>query len=174
MTGRSCSFTMRLIPEGSRTARIRSIRAFEEFRIDFVRQTFALKAGILIAVVIGIAVIALRNPPQSSQVQSSSAPTAESPSTFYGYEVVHEYPHDPDALIQGLVYHDGFLYESTGLPGQSSIRKVRLETGEVVQRHALDSGYSGEGVTEWHGKLIQLTPLRAGPGLGPGNRIWQV
>jgi hypothetical protein len=42
MTGRSCSFTMRLTPEGSRTARIRSIRAFEEFLIDFVRQTFAL------------------------------------------------------------------------------------------------------------------------------------
>src|SRR5262249_31953657 len=52
----------------------------------------------------------------------------------YTFKVVHVFPHDPAAFTQGLVYHDGFLYESTGLNGRSSLRKVRLETGEVVQR----------------------------------------
>ena len=52
----------------------------------------------------------------------------------YGYEIVHTYPHDPHAFTEGLFYLNGFLYESTGLEGQSSIRKVKLETGEVVQK----------------------------------------
>src|SRR5262249_48371120 len=51
----------------------------------------------------------------------------------------------------------GFLYESTGLNGKSSIRKVKLETGEVVQRRNLPAQYFGEGLTVWHGDLIQLT-----------------
>src|SRR5207253_9721695 len=86
------------------------------------------------------------------------ASATEVAAAFYGYEVVHEYPHDPEAFTQGLIYHDGFLYESTGLRGQASVRKVRLETGEVVQRRAVDNRYVGEGLTEWHGRLIQLTP----------------
>ena len=52
----------------------------------------------------------------------------------YGYDIVHTYPHDPAAFTEGLFYLNGFLYESTGLEGHSSIRKVRLETGEVVRR----------------------------------------
>ncbi|HOH30984.1 MAG TPA: glutaminyl-peptide cyclotransferase, partial [Candidatus Hydrogenedentes bacterium] len=67
--------------------------------------------------------------------------------TFYGYEVVHAYPHDPAAFTQGLVYADGFLYEGTGMHGASSIRKVTLETGEVLQKHSLAPAYFGEGVT---------------------------
>jgi len=105
-------------------------------------------------------------------VRSAPAP-AEAPPTFYRYEVVHAYPHDPEAFTQGLIYHDGFLYESTGLQDRSSIRKIKLETGEVVQQRAVDSPFCGEGLTEWHGKLLQLTPLRSGPGLGPGHRVWQ-
>lgn len=127
-------------------------------------------AGILIAVVIGIAVIAITasRKPAPEQIASTPAPPA-----LYTYEVVHEYPHDPDAVTEGLIYYDGFLYESTGLRGRSSIRKVRLETGEVLQRREVDSRYFGEGVTEWHGKLLQLmTPI--GTALGPGKRIWEV
>jgi glutamine cyclotransferase len=52
----------------------------------------------------------------------------------YTYKIVKSFPHDPNAFTQGLVYRDGFLYEGTGLKGQSSLRKVRLETGEVVQQ----------------------------------------
>jgi glutaminyl-peptide cyclotransferase len=75
----------------------------------------------------------------------------------HGYKVVRSYPHDRQAFTQGLEFHDGFLYEGTGLIGQSSIRKVRLETGEVVQIHKVDAQYFGEGITLWRNTLIQLT-----------------
>ena len=75
----------------------------------------------------------------------------------YGYTVVHAYPHDRDAFTEGLFYLDGFLYEGTGLEGRSSIRKVRLETGEVVQRHDIDAKYFGEGIVTWGPELFELT-----------------
>jgi glutaminyl-peptide cyclotransferase len=75
----------------------------------------------------------------------------------YGYTVVHTYPHDPRAFTQGLQYVDGFLYEGTGQNGQSSIRKVKLETGEVVQRRDIAARYFGEGITVWKSELVQLT-----------------
>jgi glutaminyl-peptide cyclotransferase len=75
----------------------------------------------------------------------------------YGYEVVHSYPHDPQAYTQGLFYLDGILYESTGLYGQSSIRKVRLETGEVIQKRDIPEQYFGEGIINWKDRLLELT-----------------
>ena len=74
-----------------------------------------------------------------------------------GYRVVKVYPHDRQAFTQGLQYVDGFLYESTGQHGQSGIRKVKLETGEVVQHQPLDSRFFGEGMTVWKDTIIQLT-----------------
>lgn len=76
---------------------------------------------------------------------------------LYGYEIVHRYPHDRQAFTEGLFYLDGFLYESTGLEGHSSIRKVELETGRVVQRINIPAQYFGEGIVNWHGRLIGLT-----------------
>ena len=76
---------------------------------------------------------------------------------LYGYRIVRSYPHDPKAFTQGLQYVDGFLYEGTGLNGSSSIRKVKLETGEVVQHRDLARAYFGEGITVWKTDLIQLT-----------------
>jgi glutamine cyclotransferase len=76
---------------------------------------------------------------------------------FEAYEVVHAYPHDPDAYTQGLVYFDGALYESTGREGKSSIRKVDLQTGKVLQRYDLPTEYFGEGLTDWKNNLLQLT-----------------
>jgi glutaminyl-peptide cyclotransferase len=76
---------------------------------------------------------------------------------MYGYKVVNSYPHDPQAYTQGLLYKDGYLFESTGLHGQSSLRKVKLETGEVVQHHALDARYFAEGLTDLGPSLVQLT-----------------
>ncbi len=67
------------------------------------------------------------------------------------------YPHDPNALTQGLVYVDGHLYESTGLYGRSSLRMVDLYTGKVLQKYDLPPQYFGEGLTDWGGTLIQLT-----------------
>lgn len=67
------------------------------------------------------------------------------------------YPHDQQAFTQGLVYHQGFLYEGTGLRGRSSLRKVELETGKVLQIHQLPARYFGEGIVIWQDKIIQLT-----------------
>src|ERR1017187_4312475 len=77
----------------------------------------------------------------------------------YVYEIVHEYPHDAQAFTEGLFYLDGFLYESTGREGQSSVRKVKLETGEVVEKHGRPSGLFGEGIVNWGPRMIQLTWL---------------
>ncbi len=75
----------------------------------------------------------------------------------YGYRVVHTYPHDRAAFTEGLFYLDGFLYESTGLEGRSSIRKEKLETGEVLQSRTVPPQYFGEGIVAWKDRLIELT-----------------
>src|SRR5215470_13052965 len=62
----------------------------------------------------------------------------------YSYEIVHVYPHDKLAFTEGLFYLNGYLYESTGLESQSSVRRVKQETGEVVQKHDLPGQYFGE------------------------------
>ena len=80
-------------------------------------------------------------------------------SPYMTYKVVNAYPHDPGAFTQGLIYHDGYLYESTGLYGASSLRKVALETGDVLLRVDLPPSYFGEGLTLWEDTLLQLTWL---------------
>lgn len=92
-----------------------------------------------------------------ARTSGSEQAVATPPPARYRFSIVNTYPHDPEAFTQGLIYRDGFLYESTGLRGASSLRKVRLETGEVVQRIDLDSRYFGEGLTDWGDRLVQLT-----------------
>lgn len=75
----------------------------------------------------------------------------------YTFKIVHTFPHDSNAFTQGLAYGDGLLYESTGLRGHSSLRKVRLETGEILQRIELPSDLFGEGITLLKNQVIQLT-----------------
>jgi glutamine cyclotransferase len=75
----------------------------------------------------------------------------------YGYEVQRSYPHDPNAYTQGLFFRQGFLYESTGLEGRSSVRKVRLETGEVIEGVKLPAEVFGEGIVDWGDQLIGIT-----------------
>jgi glutamine cyclotransferase len=86
---------------------------------------------------------------------SAQAPSAALP--LYSYTIVRSYPHDPTAFTQGLQFADGVLYEGTGLNGKSSIRKVKLETGEVLQRRNVDAAHFGEGITLWQSNIIQLT-----------------
>ena len=74
-----------------------------------------------------------------------------------GYEIVNTYPHDPTAFTQGLLWDDGVLYESTGKEGRSSIRKVDLKTGEVIDQHDLPEKYFAEGLALADGKFYQLT-----------------
>lgn len=75
----------------------------------------------------------------------------------YGYRVVHAYPHDTDAYTEGLFYLDGHLYESTGRVGHSSVRKVDLASGKVLQQTATPWPAYGEGIIAWKDRLIQLT-----------------
>jgi glutamine cyclotransferase len=75
----------------------------------------------------------------------------------YTYEIVNTYPHDREAYTQGLIFVDGVLYEGTGRYGQSTLRRVDLETGEILQLHRLPLELFGEGVTIFGDKIIQLT-----------------
>jgi glutamine cyclotransferase len=77
----------------------------------------------------------------------------------YRYQVMGKYPHDPQAFTQGLIYHGGYLYESTGLQEKSSLRKVELSTGKVLKKVDLDTKYFGEGLTIFRDRIYQLTWL---------------
>jgi glutamine cyclotransferase len=75
----------------------------------------------------------------------------------YTYSIIEEYDHDPSAFTQGLVYENGFLYESTGRYGQSNFRKVDLKTGKVVKEFELPNDLFGEGLTLMNDKFYLLT-----------------
>src|SRR5215472_13091359 len=82
---------------------------------------------------------------------------ADAQTPQFGYQVVHVYHHDRTAFTQGLEYRAGFLYEGTGLEGHSTLRKVKLETGEVLQQISLAPEFFGEGITVLNQQIIQLT-----------------
>ncbi len=75
----------------------------------------------------------------------------------YGYQIVNTYPHDPRAFTQGLDIADGILYEGTGLNGQSWLRRVEMETGEVLQQADLPEEHFGEGIVVFGERIYQLT-----------------
>ena len=110
-------------------------------------------AWIIAAGAVAGAAYLLQPRPQVERTAAAAAPAAPT----YGFEVVHDYPHDPQAFTQGLIFRDGVLYESTGLSGRSSLRKVKLETGEVLQKKDIAKDYFAEGLTDWNGQLLQLT-----------------
>jgi glutamine cyclotransferase len=82
------------------------------------------------------------------------------PQVRYSYEIINVYPHDPEAFTEGLVFDDGVLYEGTGLYGRSTLRRVELKTGRVLQAYALPDDVFGEGVTIFGDEIIQLTWLQ--------------
>lgn len=88
-------------------------------------------------------------------------PAAPLPIEELEVRVIHEYPHATDAFTQGLIWHEGVMYESTGQYGRSSLRKVQLEDGEVLDQRDLDPAVFGEGLALVDDRLIQLT-WRAG------------
>lgn len=88
---------------------------------------------------------------------SQRAPGPGGPLPSYTYSIVRSYPHDRGAFTQGLIVRNGFFYEGTGMNGRSGIRKVKIETGEVLQTKPLGAEYFGEGITEWKGSIVQLT-----------------
>jgi glutaminyl-peptide cyclotransferase len=92
----------------------------------------------------------------SAGFQAKRAPAPAAPKK-YGYRVVNTYPHDPTAFIQGLEFREGALYEGTGQTGRSSLRKVDLRTGKVIQQVPLQPKYFGEGITVLNRQIVQLT-----------------
>jgi glutaminyl-peptide cyclotransferase len=92
-------------------------------------------------------------PPRRAAPDAQS--TAAAPT--WVYQVVRSYPHDRGAFTQGLIFRNGAFYEGTGLNGRSGLRKVQLETGEVLQMKPLGQEYFGEGITDWKGSILQIT-----------------
>jgi len=86
----------------------------------------------------------------------SDSKTSETPAV-YAYKVVRTYCHDPNAFTQGLAFENGILYESTGLHGSSTLRKVELETGRILQMYKLPAEFFAEGITIYRDRIIQLT-----------------
>lgn len=91
----------------------------------------------------------------SSADVSTQGPPPSLPT--FGYTVVNTYPHDRDAFTQGLQFVDGTLYEGTGLNGRSSLRRVDLQSGRVLQRRDVAAEYFGEGIAVWKSQIFQLT-----------------
>ena len=99
-----------------------------------------------------------------AEVSAKRPVRLDQPATpVYGYKIVNTYPHDPGAFTQGLIYHEGYLYEGTGLHGVSSLRKVALQNGRVLKRRDLPHKYFGEGIALCGNRLFQLT-YRSGIG----------
>jgi glutamine cyclotransferase len=88
---------------------------------------------------------------------NSNAGPAAGPVPVYTYEVVNTYPHDPSAFTQGLIFQDGAFIESTGLEGHSTLRRVELQTGKVLQKVDVPPYFFAEGMTLFGGKIYQLT-----------------
>jgi len=87
----------------------------------------------------------------------SNLPVRASQVPVYGYRVINTYPHDRTAFTQGLVYENGLLYEGTGRRGQSTLRKVELKTGQVLQPLDLPPELFGEGIVIFGEQIVQLT-----------------
>jgi glutaminyl-peptide cyclotransferase len=112
-----------------------------------------LVVSLVLSALVAIAVHGQGSKPQMSK----SIPPPGSKAPVSGFTVVRSYPHDTRAYTQGLEYFGGFLYEGTGLKGQSALRKVELETGKVVQEEKLHPQYFGEGITITQGRVFQVT-----------------
>lgn len=111
----------------------------------------------LVPLLLGLALVAPVGHAQEAAPPAPSATPASQPVTIYDAVVVASYPHDPEAFTQGLLWHEGWLYESTGRIGRSSVRKVELETGRVETLQPIPDWQFGEGLALWRDELISLT-----------------
>jgi glutaminyl-peptide cyclotransferase len=132
-----------------------------------VRKAVFIIIIVLFLTVGGFSFIAEKLPPfvgdvtsgitRSLYAEPNLTPNDTTGTPLYGFRVVNTYPHDPEAFTQGLIFHKGHLYEGTGLHGHSTLRKVELKTGRILQTHSLPAEYFGEGITICRNRLIQLT-----------------
>ncbi len=130
---------------------------------------------IVILFIVNALILSSSNPvgpaPSEEKEQETKEPTIEEPTIppptteplvntqplYYSYDIVNSYPHNETAFTQGLVFEDGVLYEGTGLYGQSTLRRVELETGKTLQLCSIPNQFFGEGITIFDDKIIQLT-----------------
>jgi glutamine cyclotransferase len=96
-------------------------------------------------------------PGKTKKTNNSFEVFATEKPAIYTYEIINTYPHDTKAYTQGLEYYNGFLYETTGHYGESTLRKVEINTGKVLQKIDLDKKYFGEGMTILNDKIYWLT-----------------
>ena len=115
-----------------------------------MNRLFSILVVGLFALLGAVFVFSCSNLPESPVPDNSNA-------IIYTYNIVNTYPHDRDAFTEGLVFEDGVLYEGTGLFGHSTLRRVELETGDILQIRELSDQFFGEGVTIYENKIIQLT-----------------
>lgn len=111
-------------------------------------KTSSQGLGACLILLFSLATLNCQNNPNATPVEKIST---------YGYEVVHVYPHDARAFTQGLVFHEGNLLESTGEVGHSSLRRVGIDDGKVLQKVDVPAPYFAEGITLLKGKIYQLT-----------------
>jgi len=114
-----------------------------------------MRRAFAIALVLSLATPACARQP--APAQNVAAPAAEPAPPVYNYRIVATYPHDPRAYTQGLVFLDGQLYESTGQVGQSTIRRVNIADGRVLQSVPIPAGQFGEGIVDWRDQIISIT-----------------
>ena len=107
------------------------------------------------AVLVSLAVASACKPDAPAPRANGAAPERTAP--VARYRTVRSWPHDPGAFTQGLDFHDGKLYEGTGVEGQSTLREVSLETGEVVRKINLPNDVFGEGITVLGDRIYQVT-----------------
>ena len=124
------------------------------------------RIGIIVIGLLALATIAVILLKRFRSATATPTPVAvrktQAVGSVFGYEIVGDYPHDTEAYTQGLIYIDGFLYESTGITGRSSLRKVRLETGEIIQQRAVNPARLRRRPDRVARQAVQLTPRRRG------------
>ena len=134
---------------------IKSPEKHEMGRWSMKQKIFSTKIILSIIVILFILAIILLNYYINSNIEPTEPFNLEP--VNYTYQIINIYPHDDLAFTQGLVFENGFLYEGTGLRGKSTLRRVDLKTGNVLQIHNLSSDLFGEGITIFEEKIIQLT-----------------
>jgi glutaminyl-peptide cyclotransferase len=120
---------------------------------SLVRSECLNQMGVALLVFLSLGSTACPNQSQQNRSHGEGSPSAP----IYGYEVFHVWPHDPHAFTQGLIFYNGNLLESTGQVGRSSLRRVEVETGKVLEKVEVPPPHFAEGITLLNGKIYQLT-----------------
>lgn len=117
----------------------------------------AITLAVIVAVIFFVSLRSNQTPDANYEPFNKSTMTAEGQARQLSYQVMNSYPHDPSSFTQGLLWHGGNLYESTGQYGQSKLRRLEFPSGKVLKEVSLAADLFGEGLALVDGRLIQLT-----------------